>query len=277
MKADTLFRVTIKPDSKSGVDPFKLCRDRSVVGTGWRIDDPVPCSLDEYEQRGREVYGGRGFTAMVHALKDMKVNDLVWTRRPWSSDYYLCRITGGWRYENSPECDAADIHNLIPVEFIEIKSIDLVPGKVVNCFRSSLEMSMRIYNMYGSAGAIYDVDPVTDEGILQLLLPEDVEELVLLYLQVEYDYLLYSSSNKIYTAQVECEMVKRDGSMRCYPHDYTNLVSDTSEVFLFSTDPSDDNRCCPGVTVITNDELITFMQTHREILPRRIKWWLENK
>lgn len=304
-KAQTLFRISIKTDAERGIDPFQFCLERSIVAAGWPIDGMATQSIADCEERGKSQYPGRSFTRMIHAMRDMQPNDLVWTRRPLTSEYYLCRVLGPWRYEAGPGYDEADVHQTVPVEFVGPLPIDEVPGKVVNCFRSqstvqrvhgdwvgkkwvnpSLEMSMRIYNRNGREKELYDTESLDANSVLQMLLPEDVEELVSLYLQVEEDYLLYSSSNKLYTAGVEYEMVKRDGSRHCYtqvktgnvtlePSEYANLAADGSEVYLYSTCQGDDERATAGVTVLTNGQLIDFMQANKKILPRRIKWWID--
>ena len=70
-------------------------------------------------EKGREQYdSSRGFVVSIHALKEMAVDDLIWTRH--NGIYYLCRVLSTWKYN----CDAAhvyeDVINYEDVEFHEI-------------------------------------------------------------------------------------------------------------------------------------------------------------
>ena len=86
-----------------------------------------------------------------------------------------------------------------------------IPGKVVNTFRArstiqrihgiqqddrevnvALDLSKRIYNERTNSSFRYPTADVYIDDLFDLLLAEDVEEIVNLYLQVEKGYLLYS-------------------------------------------------------------------------------------
>ena len=59
-------------------------------------------------------------------------------------------------------------------------------------------MTKKIYNKK-QGEKIYDVKEIKD--FLNFLLAEDVEEIISLYLQLEKNYLIYTSTNKIDTAK----------------------------------------------------------------------------
>ena len=77
----------------------------------------------------------RGFVVSIHALKEMAVDDLIWTH---NGVYHLCRVPSTWKYS----CDAAHIYEdvinyVMDVEFHEIGTVEMVPEGVVNSFRAS--------------------------------------------------------------------------------------------------------------------------------------------
>lgn len=88
-----LWRMTIKTSSQDEKD-FEFCLQNHILGVGWCLrddnDNPyVPASIEECEQKGREQYpSSRGFVVAIHALKEMAVDDLIWTRH--NGIYYLC-------------------------------------------------------------------------------------------------------------------------------------------------------------------------------------------
>lgn len=56
----------------------------------------------------------------------MEIDDLIWTRN--LGIYYLCRVTDKWRHDNNEENHIKDILNLVPVEFVEVGTIEIVSG-----------------------------------------------------------------------------------------------------------------------------------------------------
>jgi len=81
-----------------------------------------PKDIEECESLGRRQYdNNRGFVVSIHALKEMEIDDLIWTRK--DGVYFLCRVTDKWRFEDKEENYKNDILNVIPVEFLEIGTI----------------------------------------------------------------------------------------------------------------------------------------------------------
>ena len=121
------------------------------------------------------------------------------------------------------------------------------------------------------------------EEILDFLQPEDVEEVVSLYLQLEKGYLLYSSTNKLDTQTYEFVAVARDGSHKAYPQvktgktpldgsHYKELTANGDKVFLFTVEGEYKNTA--GMDIIDRKALIDFIYGHKSIMPGRIRQWL---
>ena len=261
-----LWKMNIKTDSIEGIDPFTFCKTNKILGCGWRLTDEngeklIPKDIEECEKLGREQYNTRGFVVSIHALKEIDVDDLIWTRH--KGIYYICKVESKWRHDISDENYDADVLNIIDVEFLEVGTIENVPGKVINSFRArstiqrihgytdngksinpALVATMKIYNDKTKT-CDYDVEPIDKKNILDMFLPEDVEEIISLYLQAAKNYLIYSSSNKLDTQTYEFVMTSRDGGHLCYTQvktgnvsldgdDYKHLTSNGNKVYLFA-------------------------------------------
>lgn len=290
-----LWRSTVKTASQDG-RAFEFCKQNNILGVGWCLRNAdgkpyAPASIKECEEKGREQYPSRrGFVAALHALKEIKVDDLVWTRH--NGIYYLCRVLSGWKYN----CDNAhiyeDVVNYVDVEFCEAGTVEVLPGKIVNSFRASaalqrirndgcLQYSEHLYNAL--TGTPHYPDRAAKEELLDFLQPEDVEEVVSLYLQLEKGYLIYSSTNKLSTQTYEFVAVARDGSHKAYPQvktggepldgdNYRALLAGEDKVFLFTAGGKYTNTA--GMEVIDKQELTDFITEHKNIMPGRIRQWL---
>ena len=291
-----LWRMTVKTASQDG-NAFAFCRQNHILGVGWCLRDAdgrpyAPASVEECEQRGREQYASRrGFVAAIHAFREMAVGDLVWTRH--QGTYYLCRVGSTWQYN----CDDAhvyeDVVNYVDAEFHRVGTVEMVPGKVVNSFRASaavqkihdgvqLNYARHLYNTL-TGTSVYPERASGKEAILDFLQPEDVEEAVSLYLQVEKGYLIYSSTNKLDTQTYEFVAVARDGSHWAYPQvktgsemldgdTYRELTAHGDRVFLFTV--HGEYRNTAGMDIIDKKALVDFIYVHQSILPGRIRQWI---
>lgn len=291
-----LWRNTVKTASQDKKE-FEFCQQNNILGVGWCLRDAdstpyAPASIEECEEKGREQYDSeRGFVVAIHALKEMEVDDLIWTRH--DGVYYLCRVLSTWKYN----CDAAhvyeDVINYVDVEFHEVGTVEMVPGKVVNSFRASaalqrvksdecLKYSEQLYNTLAGTQH-YPAYTVKKAEVLDFLQPEDVEEAVSLYLQLEKGYLIYSSTNKLDTQTYEFVAVARDGTHKAYPQvktggvsldgsDYRELLMGGNKVFLFTVGGKYMNTA--GMEIIDRQTLSDFIYMHKDIMPGRIRQWL---
>lgn len=299
-KEAVLYRMNIKPNSEIGLNPFEFCKENKIVGFGWALLDEdnkriIPENIDECERLGRKQYiSDNHFVRSIKACKRLEINDLIWTRN--NGIYYLCRVTGPWMYLSSETNYKHDILNALPVEFVKVGTIEMVPGKVVNSFRvpsvlqrvcgDSLLASKVIYNQLVGID-FYDVKSDKKADLFDMLQAEDIEEIVSLYLQVSKDYLVYTSTNKLDTAKYEFVGVSRDGSHKCYPqvksghekldfNDFDMLTEEGNKVYLFATSQNYIKNDNTNIVALTREEISKFINNNKAIVPDRIKKWLEN-
>lgn len=290
-----VWRIHIKTDKAQGLkreDLLDFCIKEKLIGVGWRaIDTKVNDETIIREQAQFYSDPTRAIKAM-NAMRAMQINDLIWTRL--GIKYYLCRVTGLWvDREPNEEHLKFDISNYVNVEWLEIGMEQDVPGKVVSSFRPPAavqsindieEISQYIWNKY-SGKALYKVAK-KDFDIWPILSDKAIEELVLLYLQIEKGYYIYSSTVKKTFPKYECEMVNKDG-IKAYPQvksgkvhlkadDYMDVIKNDplAEVYLFTASESYTPNECGKVHYLYRRDLEEFIVRNKQLLPKMTYDWI---
>lgn len=300
LNADTyLWKIVVNTSSQDGKQ-FDFCKKNNIIGVGWCFRDEsgnlyTPKNIDDAIRIGREYYDSRGCITALNALKEIEPNDLIWTRN--EGIYYICRVKSKWKYANDEEHIREDVCNFVDVEFVKVGTVEKVPGRITNCFRarSSIQrihdekkimtnITRDLYNRITRKN-FYETKAYCKEDIFDFLQPEDVEEVVSLYLQIQKNYLVYTSTNKLDTQKYEFVGVARDGSHYCYPQvktggetldgdQYKNLTEHGNIVYLFATSEKYYNVNEDAIIAIYREELLEFMYKNRKVMPLRIQQWM---
>ena len=294
-----VYRIYIRPESAVTQNPFDFCKKNNILGIGWRLDEKnlekfkEESNFENYKKLVLEQYNkDNGLKKVINCYSEIEEDDLIWARDR-DNIFYICRVTNKWQYSYEHANDVNDIFSYFPVEYVKVGTIEEVPGKVVNSFRpnatlqrihgkSIFEMTKKIYNRK-LGNKSYRVEEIED--FLNFLLAEDVEEIISLYLQLEKNYLIYTSTNKIDTAKYEFVMTSKDGKEKCYtqvktgneilvPEDYVNLTENNNKVYLFTLGGYK-GKDIDNVVCLTKDEILDFILKNKEILPSRIKYWID--
>lgn len=291
----SIFRINLKTSCQGTLDDlFNFCKTNKIIGIGWQLDK-VPKNLSDCKKQGTEKYPGRAFSSAINRIGEMKVNDLVWTRH--DGFYYICRVMHTWQYNNSSDNVYHDMVNIVGVgDFVKVGTIDEVPGKVVNSFipPSTVqriqtgyikELSMHIYNKKSGVN-YYPKFSFPPTNILDALKAEDVEEIVCLYLQLNKNYLLYGSTNKISTEKYECVLVEKNNFSKCYPqvktgnvslngNDYVHLTGNGNKVYLFAVSQNYIKVANNSdIIYLDKNDILKFMTQNKKLLPERIQYWM---
>ena len=293
-----VYRIHIRPESAVTQNPFDFCKKNNILGIGWRLDEKnlekfkKESNFENYKKLVLEQYNkDNGLKKVINCYSEIEKDDLIWARDR-DNIFYICRVTDKWKYNYENDNEVNDIFSYFPVEYVKVGTVEEVPGKVVNSFRpnatlqrihgeSIFEMTKKIYNKK-QGEKIYDVKEIKD--FLNFLLAEDVEEIISLYLQLEKNYLIYTSTNKIDTAKYEFVMTSRDGKEKCYtqvktgnevldPKDYQNLTENSNKVYLFALGGYI-GKNINNIICLKKDEILDFILKNKEILPNRIKYWI---
>lgn len=277
-----VWRIHIKNDVAVGYTRQNLlvfCQNENLIGVGWGKINTRTNSETEIRKQA-QVYSEKEKTAAIKALnamRRMKIDDLIWTRL--DNKYYLCRVIGLW--EDSKPTDIhyqLNIANYVNVEWLQIGMEQDVPGKVVSSFRppasaqsiSGVEdISMYLWNKYSNTN-YYSVGK-GNMDFWSVLSAEAIEELVLLYLQIEKGYHIFSSTVKYTFPKYECQMVNdkgfhaypqvKSGSVPLNANDYTDTLKDdpSCEVFLFSTSELYTKNNSKNIHFIYKEEMENFI------------------
>ncbi len=321
-------RIHLKPDGK-GPDArerlieFCLTQDpkKQYLAIGW--SSVYPDGDDREKAQRLSDYQGyystvtsdlrrrrKRVNTALNIFRDAAVGDLFWTR-DLDGFYWICRAIGRAQslYEaNIPIRVGLDLDfgAVLPVEAYRYGT--QVPGAVKASFNRpkggtaerldskplipefskyvfNQRAGRREYSLEGNA----KLARKSEENIITNLPDLDLEELVLSYIQIRYNYYLLSNSiaNKSTTVKIEGEFLSRDparpgkavvqvkgpGRDKVLAADsFETFIKDGYTVFLYAP------LCDPGgytkeVEIITVDQLTQFYHKYKSILPRSVTQW----
>lgn len=291
-----VWRVHIKNDIESEYDRkdlLEFCQKEKLIGVGWCNITTRENSDSIIREQARTYSDSTPAIKALNAMRRMQLNDLIWTRL--NSKYYLCRVTDVWEHSSPREEHYKfDITNYVNVEWLEIGMEQDVPGKVVSSFRPPAsaqavngvdDISMYIWNKYSNTNQ-YAINKKC-VNIWSVLSAESIEELVLLYLQMEKGFHIYSSTVKYAFPEYECQMVNSDG-IRAYPQVKSGSVSlnanhyidalrydPTANIYLFSTSENYITNDCDRIHFIYKNEIECFIKNNRKALPTLTSNWID--
>ncbi len=135
----TVWALKIQPNSAADeAVSYEFCKARSIVGTGWGLDERFESKEDALEAHrsngATDQYGNVRFPIRA-MIRRASVGDYVWVNE--GSEYALCRIESEWRQhpvsDTGDEWTANDIHNYRDASWRIIESA-IVPGYVKRYF-----------------------------------------------------------------------------------------------------------------------------------------------
>lgn len=290
----TLFRIHIRPyGGNDDMDTtFQYCLDYQLLGVGWRVEGLANTQdWDVYQAQAEQVHD---YIQQPWFIKEnVEPGDLVWTRSP-CGQYYLAKITGGWEYWMSEEgrINDIDIANIFRCDLRQVE-LDAVPGRVVRSFilgrtiqsihhDATLAYSQHLWNEL-SGQQVYDVDTAQATEFWEMLDPEEMEDLVFLYLQRE-GWWVVPNSRMGNTLRFEYMLVHPETGVKALVQvktgdtwlnidDYVNDASEDQHIFLFQSNENHDGDCVNHITCITQKEVIVFLRQYGDRMPA----WLQRK
>ena len=292
----TVWRIHIKTDAKEGINPVQFCIDNKIVGVGWPIDTnrKTHISWDEYYPKAENKYyrnDDKGWWPALHAMYNrMSEDDLIWTRDT-ANNYYLGRIRSPWRYDTSQECRKADVVNIRDCDWFKIGAEDKIPAAIVNRFISS----RTVQAMDNTAVRTFSISKAAEQwpdtykqgalagDIFDCLPPEECEDVLAIYLQMNRNYHLVSSTCKKSTPKYEYILIDRktgesaaaqvkSGQVGLNIDDYVDI--DTDKVLLFATSGTYYGRHHPKVETIDPATVRDFIYENKELMPEKIRFWI---
>ena len=208
----------------------------------------------------------KSFDSVCRMAEDVKEGDLLWMRSRNEGKYYIARVKANstWVFrEDAVQIDAANqLTNIDWYPATDKADEESVPGAVATSFimgsaiqrikKNGVEAySQMLYNrVHDSALDLFNYpDPVLslcEKHFYSLLQPEDVEDLLALWLYDTKGYVCIPSTNKIATPKYECVLVDpndlnrkhiyiqvKKGDVSLNTDDYSSL---NGEVYLLTTE-----------------------------------------
>ena len=292
---------------------FDFCLEHSIIGTGWGIE--CEYTVDNFR---KEFPNNQGGIKAMNALEDMRENDLIWTRR--KGIYYLCRVKNNMTYHISKDRQLfekqkkeyailndisyedllnADIWNFVECDFCYIGSESNVFGSVVNSMavggvtqivrkgeEALVEYSKRMFNKNSNSKYKYKLELIKDKWkyFWGRINSEELEEIIGLYLQIEKNYGVYTSTCKKSTIQAEFELFDRQTGEKAFLQvkeytidikQYIDLAKE-GKVYIFSNDDFEYEKV-NNIIRITRTEVEKFIVKRLKMLPRKIKYIFEEE
>lgn len=285
-----IYRLHLKTDAEDRSALIEDClqNDRIAIGWSYIYEKNSINDIDEFWNAIKADLGK--IPSAIDIFDRIEINDLIWIR-DLEGNYYLCRAK-----EKAKEyCDKEkDIGCIVKVEKYLIGTN--VPGKIVRCFYPSRAIqrmtddkigifSQELFN-FKSGRNVYKPEK-KQYDFFSMIHPLDLEELVLCYLQVKYNYYLSKNSVAMNdtTIKIEGELFSRDvsnpisvvvqvksGGSSVSVLDYVPYVKQGKKVFLFFENENYSDNI-QGITNIMKTELLDFIKLYKSILPSAIRDW----
>ncbi len=275
-----------------GLDVTEFCVKQGIIGIGWGLD-PAPTTREEYWKRGRETWGGRGWSAAVNALLfRMNDGDFVWVRNRQFT-YYLGKISGSWRPENRADHLEYDVRNVRPCVWTRIGTEGHVPGAVTNSFRarSTIQQvndrdSMTLSEFIFAQKRNEPFTPPEHDrqiDILRILSDKDLEDAVAIYIQVEHQCVMFPSTCKKNTPGVECLFASIENGKRIgmqvkgggTPINQDDFTDFDGLVYLLAASANYSGHDHTHCERLQPDVIRAFILENKRIMPGRIQRWID--
>ena len=217
---ENIWRLTIAPDSAPGADPLDFCRRKGIVGIGWG-------QYSEEDLRADKIKSKTAKSGLRIFYDRMEKNDHVWLYNDQSCQYYIALITSEKAEPKEGETwDHFDIHHIREAEWSSEIPPEYVPGAIKRRFTSPgttgrMKVSStwneysRLLRDYSEKENLPGTDDLSNPAeylqkiepnqLADVLAPEELEDAVAFYLQVEENWKLIKSSAYAEQQAVECQ------------------------------------------------------------------------
>lgn len=296
-----LTRIHLKTDTKdrSALIQFCLHSKEQVLAIGWSCvykDNPECSNFNQFYELATTYCKNHGKrkNAALNRFYAATIDDLFWTR-DMDGYYWICRVKG---LAESKCIENLDIGSILPIEAYQV-GLE-VPGQIKSVFNrpnggiaqrikdtNIIEYSKKVYNNCAKK-EYYKVALIKENTLLDNLPPEELEELVISYLQIHYDYYLLSNSiaNKSTTIKIECELMSRNPkdpqkavvqvkgpkAKTLDAREFKNYEKDGYKVFLYAPEIKHKEEL-NNLICISREDLLIFYKAYKEVLPQSIRQW----
>ena len=305
------WKLSIKPESKKGVDPFDVCQKKSLIGLGWHhaFVEEHPSNFDQAKKLVERKWGKWPYS-LKYFLEDMQDGDHVWVHQ--NGNYHLCKVTGtDILYGKEIDLDYRDLDlgHARSATWIHVPD-KLVSGSIqrgmiaprtiqqIKVTQKDMKFNELIFE---KLKADPNWLPRTDEEklhqaisniskaeLFSLMSPDDIEDIVSAYLQSQgwilikstcfrskpvFEFMMLNKHHE--TCHVQVKSGKRPDSLS--PSKYQQYTANQETIFLFSTNPNPyPGSMHHGIKTITHHEIVLWIKTHlwALTLPLKLRLWV---
>jgi len=297
----TVWRLHIRPGGvASDLNPTDFCIRNNLIAIGWPFKEKVSniqSAIKVAEQKWPDDL--RAFTSAFNAfMSKIAIDDLVWFRNR-EGKYFLARVTSEFKQINNSEAFNVHCTNARSAEIKEIGT--QVAGGLKNQFirgstirrvisRHLIDYTRLIAAKYFPHKYSDDLPKVFNiESIFSYLDPFDLEDVIGLYLQAEESFCIIPSSrgNLSNTPFYEFELWRPIDGISAYlqvksgDQNKLNLLQYSNfkdKLYVFSTAGYLNEDAINGhsnICLIKKEDVIVFLQKHKDSLPGNIFCWIE--
>lgn len=214
-------RINLKTGTEFRNELIEFClkSDEQFLAIGWSGIFSENEKVDYLDYYNAVKSLSNKINPVLNIFRETEVDDLFWTR-DLDGNYWICRAIGTAFAKINHRLDYGA---LLPVKAFKVGT--QVPGQIKATFNRAnagtaqriresviIEYSKAVYNELSNEN-YYEISHL--EGNLLDNLPDfDLEELVIAFIQIKYNYYVLSNSiaRKSTTVKVECEFLSRNAN-----------------------------------------------------------------
>lgn len=295
-----------------GANIADYCLSNHVAAMGWSLDN-IPeserdaiQSFDDYDKLAEHTY--KNYSSVERLYYEVKESDIIWMRSSSKGKYYFGRVKADskWKFnKDAIGIDAANqLTNIDWYPATDMADEESVPGAVATSFimgstlqrikKSGVEAySQLLFNKVHDKARDPYMYPnpdlyLTESHFYSLLQPEDVEDLLALWLYDTKGYVCIPSTNKIATPKYECVLVDpsdtnrkhiyiqvKKGNVDLNTDDYSDL---NGETYLLTTEGTvvNEGKYSWVITVDPSDIFQFAIDSDKaHIIPENVLYWVK--
>lgn len=295
-----------------GANIADYCLKNHVVAMGWSLDD-IPeneretiKTFEDYDKFAEATY--KNYSSVERLYYEVKENDIIWMRSVSEGKYYFGRVKADSKWifnQDAVDLDAANQRiNIDWYEATDNADEESVPGAVATAFimgstlqrikKAGVEAySQLLFNKRHNRSKDSYMYPnpnlsLTEENFYSLLQPEDVEDLLALWLYDTKKYVCIPSTNKIATPKYECVLVDpadtnrkhiyiqvKKGNVDLDADDYRDLKGET---YLLTTEGTVKNAGkYENIKKVESSVIFQFAidPDKAHIIPENVLYWVK--
>ena len=295
-----------------GTNIADYCLNNHVAAMGWSLNniseserDSIK-NFDDYDKLAEAAY--KNYSSVERLYYEVKENDIIWMRSSNRGKYYFGRVKADSKWVfNKDAIDIDAANQLINIDWYpatDMADEGSVPGAVATSFikgatlqrikKSGVEAySQLLFNKVHdkSRDSYMFSNPdlyLKEDHFYSLLQPEDVEDLVALWLYDKKGYVCIPSTNKISTPKYECVLVDpsdtkrkhiyiqvKKGNVDLNTDDYCDL---NGETYLLTTEGTVINEGkYPKIIKVDPSDIFQFAihPDKAHIIPENVLYWVK--